>query len=182
MEKTAKDWRFRLLFALALFLIVAGIAAPISLLPEIIPSPDLIYCLAICWLIRRPRYVLSFAVISATLFCEFLILNSPGLWSAIMLLLCEYFRLNSERISRLPFWLEWGIAVFLFAIAQLSYHVILNIIFLPAAPLRTIALHSAMTALCYPMVVLVTNFVFRVTKPSLKEVILFHTKANESEI
>lgn len=182
MAKATKIWKFRILFALGLFMIVAGSTAPVFLLPAIIPKADLIYCFAICWLIRRPQYVLTIFVLAATVFSELLMLNSPGLWSAIMLLLCEYFRLNDERIRRLPFWLEWALAAFLFTLAQVGYHLILVIVFQPAAPARAIAFYAAVTALYYPIVVLVSNWVFRVTKPSLSEIVLFHTQSQENEI
>ena len=138
-----KDMQYRVLFCLGLYLIISGSAAPVFLLPAPIPHPDLIYCFAAAWLVRRPDFVLTAAVVAASLATELLLLHTPGLWSAAMLLLTNYFRRNSERLRNFPFWLEWATSALLFAAGQAACHLILAAVFLPAAPAGVIVLHAA---------------------------------------
>ena len=166
-----------MLFCLGLYLIISGSAAPVFLLPAPIPHPDLIYCFAAAWLVRRPDFVLTAAVVAASLATELLLLHTPGLWSAAMLLLTNYFRRNSERLRNFPFWLEWATSALLFAAGQAACHLILAAVFLPAAPAGVIVLHAAATGLAYPAVVLVTNWVFRVTKPRVSDLRMFRAPA-----
>lgn len=180
MTPPAKLWKFRFLFCLGLYFIVTSSFSPLFLLPDPIPSPDLIFCFTTAWLVRRPDYVLTLAVIFATLLNELFIFHSPGLWCAIMLLMTEYFRVNCERIRILPFWNEWSIIALIYAGAQTIYQLILVFIFLPSAPFSQAALHILITSLAYPVAVFITNVFFRVTK-TRSELPMFHRPSTFGE-
>ncbi len=165
------------MFCLGLYLIISLGMVPVLPLPAPVPPPDLIYCFAAAWLVRRPDYVLSSAVAAAALITEFMHLHTPGLWSAAMLLLAEYLRRNSERIRNLPFWLEWAAVALPFAAAQAASQLILAVFFLPAAPPGVIALHTGVTCLAYPAIVLGVNWAFRVTKPNSSDSRMFRAPA-----
>lgn len=169
----AKLWRFRIIFCAILYLIISIIAAPVTFFPATVPIPDAIYCFSVAWLVRRPEFVLSVAVVAATFFIELMLLQTPGVWSALMLLLCEYFRRISERLRTTPFWLEWAIAAAYYSLAQVITNVALAVVFLPFAPPEVILMNCVATALLYPMFVLLTNVLFRVKKPRPANLSLF---------
>ncbi|MCY4326047.1 MAG: hypothetical protein OXC53_00445 [Rhodobacteraceae bacterium] len=174
MTSTTTIWKFRLLFGLGLYLLICGNTAPVFPLIAPIPRPDFIYCFMICWLVRQPASVSIVAVVTASLTTELLLLKTPGLWSALLLALCQYYFDNHERIRAWPFWLEWAFVVFTFALAQAICHLLLEITFLPAATVPSIFLHIGVTAIAYPPVVLMSNWVFRVTKPRSWETRMFN--------
>ena len=172
-----KSWKFRILFCLGLYFIIVGITAPIFLFPIPIPSPDLIYCFAVAWIVRRPDYVPTIAIIIAALTIELLLFNSPGLWSAFLLLMTEYFRMNATQIRILPFLNEWAIISLIYAIVQAAYLLILTILFEPSATIQAAILYLLATVIAYPIVVMLVNIIFKITKSRSRDFPIFRNSS-----
>lgn len=161
----SKTWFKRAVLCLALFVVIASGMAPVSMTPFAIPSPDLVFCLIAAWLVRRPDLVSAGVIIAAVLTAEIFLLQTPGLWSAIVLLASEYLRASAERIRSRPFLYEWLLVAAVYVAAVIAHQFFLALTFLPAPSPEWALLHGVETLLAYPLVVAITNLLFRVTKP-----------------
>ena len=169
----SKIWFKRAVLCFALYAVVSSGMAPVSMTPFSVPGPDLVFCLIAAWLVRRPDFVSAGVIVAAVLTAEILLLQTPGLWSAIVLLASEYLRSSAERIRGRPFLYEWLLVAGAYVAAVIAYQFFLALTFLPAPTPGWALLHGAVTLLTYPFVVAVTNLVFRVTKPGADDSRIF---------
>ena len=160
----SKIWFKQTVLCLALFFVVASGMAPVSITPFSLPSPDLVFCLIAAWVVRRPDLVSAGVIVAAVLTSEIFLLQTPGLWSAIVLLATEYLRGSANRVRSQPFLFEWLLVTAAYVSAAFAYQFVLALAFLPAPPAEWALLHGAVTLLAYPFVVVVTNLLFQVTK------------------
>ncbi len=161
----SKTWFKRAILCFALFFVIAAGMAPVSMTPFAIPSPDLVFCLIAAWLVRRPDLVSAAVIVAAVLTAEIFLLQTPGLWSAIVLLASEYLRASAERVCSRPFLYEWLLVAAVYVASAIAYQFFLALTFLPAPSPEWALVHGVETLLAYPLVVAVTNLLFRVTKP-----------------
>ncbi|NCO16036.1 MAG: rod shape-determining protein MreD, partial [Alphaproteobacteria bacterium] len=85
-------WRHRAIFvALALALFFLRLL-PLGAEPGRWPGPDLMLCLILAWVQRRPDYLPAPLIALVVLTEDFLMLRPPGLWTAIVVLATEFLR------------------------------------------------------------------------------------------
>lgn len=152
-------WALFLLLGLALIFLNL---LPLSTDPESWPGPDLIYCLAAAWMMRRPSYVPVLLLAFMLLLSDLLFLKPVGLWTAIGLLGFEFLRGQALQPGDLPITSEIVLVGCTFAVMTGIYAGVLAVFDEATALAHDMALHVLFTVLAYPFVVLFTHFVLQV--------------------
>ncbi len=166
MTAQTQNLVYNLLFALAVFLLLAIEMLPSGLRVGPLPQPDLLFCIIAAWKLRRPGYIHPIALVGALLLSELLFLMPLGLWTALVLLASEYFRTAATKVRFLPFTFEWITMASTYTVIFLTYQFVLSISFVSAPGAQATVLHVLATAAAYPLVVAVTNILFRIRKSS----------------
>jgi len=138
--------------------------------PVVVPAPDLIACAAIAWALRRPRFVPPVLIALVVLLEGALFQRPLGLWAAIMVLACEALRTRHRRMRDAGFLTEWALAAGVLLVATLADRLGLLLVMADLPPLWIAARYYAVTALAYPLVVLVSAMVFNVRRLAPGEV------------
>lgn len=160
---------------MALFLGIVVLSLFIRLLPlgqdlNPWPRPDLLVCLTFAWVLRRPDY-LPALMIGAVFFVEdLLLLRPPGLWALMVLLGSEFLRRRVGLLREVTIVLEVAIVSAVLLVMTLAYRIVLAIVMVPQAPLGLSLGQFIVTVAVYPVVVLVSHYVFQVRKPATGEV------------
>lgn len=159
----------------ALFMTIAALSLFIRKLPLgtriwEIPGPDLLACIALAWVVRRPDY-LPAPVIAATVFLEdLLLMRPPGLWALLVLLGSEFLRRRAALLRGLNFGFEYMLVAAVILALFLANRVILAIVMVAQPSFGLSFAQSLGTVLAYPAVVALSHFVLRVRKPATGEV------------
>ena len=164
-----------MLFGLALAALLFVGLVPKPVLPAHIPKPDLAFCLAAAWILRRPDYAPVSLVILHALTTEILYHQPVGLWSALVFSALIFLRRQVDRVRHLPFWFEWLLFSGTIAGAAMIHGGVLLLLFVPASIINQTALHTLTTMLVYPAVVLLTNWIFRLRKSTSTEASLLES-------
>ena len=155
---------YRCIFIFVLFVALSIELTPVFALPLSALKPDLIYCFIAAWLLRRPDYVPTAAIVGIVVAAELMRLQTPGLWSAILLVLSEFLRAQAARFAKQSFWSEWLLISVTFAAATIFYLFALTLAFMPTPSSDHSLLHIASTVVAYPFAAGLTSIVFRVNK------------------
>ncbi|MCG6904677.1 MAG: rod shape-determining protein MreD [Rhodobacter sp.] len=161
---TANRWLYgsaylALMVALMLFYLL-----PTQLGPRGLPGPDLLLCVTILWLLRRPHYVPTLLVAAVFLLADMLFLRPPGLWAALVVLAVEFLRARETSSREQPFLVEWAIVAGVMLAITLAYRLILALFLIDQGGLNLALMQLFVTILAYPVVVLVSRFLFGVAR------------------
>ncbi|MGB3315884.1 MAG: rod shape-determining protein MreD [Albidovulum sp.] len=167
---TASRQVHRLLFLAiaATFLFVRLL--PLSAMPARVPGPDLLLCLTLVWLQRRPDYVPALLIVAVFLFDDILTMRPPGLWPLVVLLGTEFLRSREATLRDLPFIVEWLVTSGLITMLSLANWLVLNLFMVPQAGFGPMLLQVITTIAAYPVVVGFTLFAFGVRKAAKGQV------------
>lgn len=162
-------WRFW-----ALFVALAGLSLFWRLLPlgtagHSLPGPDLLLCLILAWVLRRPAYMPPWLVAGVILLEDLLLMRPPGLWALLVLLGSELLRGRQPLLRALPFAVEWAFVAGVIGALWLTERLLLAVLFVPAPPLGASLVQLLATVLAYPLAVLFSHHVLRVRKPATGE-------------
>ncbi|OYX44468.1 MAG: hypothetical protein B7Z02_05035 [Rhodobacterales bacterium 32-67-9] len=166
----ASRFGYRLLYAGLAALVVFVRILPLNAVPVRFPGPDLILCLTLVWVLRRPDYVPALLIAGVLLLDDLLAMRPPGLWTLIVLLGTEYLRSREATLRGIPFALEWLIVGVVIAVMTIVNAVLLALFLIPQAGTSLIVLQALATIAAYPLVVAATHFVFRLRKAAPGEV------------
>jgi rod shape-determining protein MreD len=144
---------YRLAFVLLTGLILFARALPLSALPATIPGPDLVFCLAAAWVLRRPVLVE-----------DLLTVRPPGLWTLIALVGTEFLRSRATFARDLPFVVEWAMVGVVLGAMTVANRVVLAVFMVPQAGLGPVLLQVVITLLAYPVVVAVSHWAIGLRK------------------
>jgi len=118
------------------------------------PGPDLVLCLTLAWVLRRPEQA-PVLIIGAVVLVEDLLLMRPiGLWAAITVLGTEAARTREARWSQQPFVVEWLRVAVLMALMVMAARVLMVLALLDVPPLGQVLLQWLASVAAYPAVVL----------------------------
>lgn len=167
--------RFDSLAFLALYLLIAGVTLFLRLLPLDLtgigwPGPDLLLCLTMGWLLRRPAHLPAPVIATVYVIEDLITLRPPGLWALLVLGGTEFLRRRQSVVREINLALEWAMVAGVILTMTLVNRLVLAIVMVPQNPLDLSLLKLAFTVLAYPAVVLVLHFVLRVRKPATGEV------------
>ncbi|MFN3955776.1 MAG: rod shape-determining protein MreD [Pararhodobacter sp.] len=167
--------RFDTLAFLGLYLLIAALAMLLRLLPLDLtggglPGPDLLLCLTMGWLLRRPAHLPAPVIGLVFLVEDLFTLRPPGLWALSVLLGTEFLRRREAVVREINLALEWAMVAVVMVAMTLAYRLVLAIVMVPQQPLDLSLIKLAFTVAAYPLVVVVLHFVLRVRKPATGEV------------
>lgn len=122
------------------------------------PGPDLMLCLTLVWVLRRPEQV-PVLLIAAVFFVEDMLMMRPlGLWTAIVVLATEAARHREHRWRELPFMIEWLRVAVLIALIVLANRFAMALFFVQIPSLGQVILQYLATIIAYPVVVVVSRW------------------------
>lgn len=156
----ARRLAFRLIFlALAIATLFLRIL-PLSAQPVRLPGPDLMICVTIVWVLRRPDFVPASLIALVFLLEDLVLMRPPGLWAAIVLLGTEFLRSREATMRDLPFAAEWLVAAGLVIAMTVIDRLVLALFLVPQVSPALTALQALATFAAYPLVAVATHFVF----------------------
>jgi rod shape-determining protein MreD len=162
-------WLYRGIFAaLALFILFFRLL-PLGTEAGRLPGPDLLLCVMLAWVMRRPDY-LPVMMITAILFLEDVILmRPPGLWTALVVLATEFLRSRAALTRELSFAVEWMLVAGLMVGLLLGYRLFFAISFLPQPGFGFAMTQTLWSIMCYPVVVMASRLILDLRKPAMGE-------------
>ncbi len=166
----ADPWGYRLLFlGLALLLLFVRLL-PLGNTAGAFPGPDLILCLMIAWLMRRPDFLPLWLIVPVVLVEDLILLRPPGLWTLLVVLASEFLRARSALTRELNFLVEWLLASGLMVAMLAAYRLVFAIAFLPEPPLGFAMVQVLWSIVAYPLVVGLSRLMFDLRKPATGEI------------
>jgi rod shape-determining protein MreD len=127
--------------------------------------PDLVYCLVVAWVIRRPAQTPFWLVLLLGLFADVMLSRPIGLGALALLLAAEAFRARAGLFHGTPFLIEWLAAAAGFAVMLAGMHLALELVFAAPPGLGASLRYLLATAIAYPLVVLGLTWCLRVRAP-----------------
>ncbi|WP_149141341.1 rod shape-determining protein MreD [Gemmobacter caeruleus] len=135
-----------------------------------LPGPDLLLCVTLCWLLRRPDYLPALLIAAVFLLEDLLLLRPPGLWTAIVLLGTEVLRSRIALTRELSFPLEWLFIGLLMTAMFLAYRLAFAVTLMPQVGFGFAMVQVVASILVYPLVVWLSHLTLGVHKPGMGEV------------
>ncbi len=166
----SRPWRFWALFAAFAVASLFLRLLPLGSAEAGLPGPDLLLCLVLAWVLRRPDYMPALLIVAVFLLEDLLTLRPPGLWALIVLLGAEFLRGRQPLMRELPFPLEWTVVATVMGAMWLAERLVLGLLVVPMPALGPSLAQLVLTLLAYPLVVLVSHYALRVRKPATGEV------------
>ncbi len=166
----ADPWGYR-----ALFLGLAALFLFLRLLPlgntaGAFPGPDLLICLMIAWVMRRPDFLPLAMIVAVTLIEDLILMRPPGLWTALVVLATEFLRSRTALTRELNFVTEWMLAGGLMIGMLLAYRLVFMLALLPQPPFGFAVVQVLWSILAYPVVVGLSRLAFDLKKPAMGEI------------
>lgn len=163
-------WLYRGVFVvLALFVLFVRLL-PLGTEAGSLPGPDLLLCVMLAWVMRRPDY-LPVLMITGLVFLEDIVLMRPlGLWTALVVLATEFLRSRAALTRELSFAVEWMLIAGLMVGLLLAYRTVFAIAFVPQAGFGFAMTQTLWSILCYPVVVMASRLILDLRKPAMGEV------------
>lgn len=133
------------------------------------PGPDLMLALTLGWVVRRPDMLPAPVIAAYFLFEDLLLMRPPGLWALIVLIASEFLRARTATLRGLSFGIEYAVVTLVMLGAFLAYRAVLAVVMVPQAPLDLSLMVIIGTIAVYPLVVVMSHFVFKLRKPATGE-------------
>ncbi|OIQ71601.1 hypothetical protein GALL_467780 [mine drainage metagenome] len=164
------QWAYRGLFVAICVVLILINLLPLSTATDAIPGPDLMLCLAMAWVLRRPDFVPALLIAVVFLFADLILMRPPGLWALIVLGGTEFLRGRRALTRELSLLVEWAMVSVVMIAMWLAYRLVFAVVFLPQPSLRLSAMQLAVTILAYPIVVGLSRLAFGLRKAAMGEV------------
>jgi rod shape-determining protein MreD len=163
-------WIFRALFlALALLLLFLRLL-PLGATPGALPGPDLLLCLILAWVVRRPDFLPMPLVLAVILAEDLILMRPPGLWTAIVILGTEFLRGRVALTRELNLLAEWMLISGLMLGMMLAYRLVLVVALVPQPAFGFAIVQVLWSIALYPLVVALSRLVLDLRKPAMGEV------------
>lgn len=162
-------WLYRGIFVgLALFMLFVRLL-PLGTTPGRLPGPDVLLCVMLAWVMRRPDY-LPVMMIALVVFLEDIMLMRPlGLWTALVVLATEFLRSRAALTRELSFAVEWMLIAGLMIGLLLAYRLFFAVAFVPQPAFGFALTQTLWSILCYPVVVMASRLILDLRKPAMGE-------------
>lgn len=166
-------WLYRGAFAgLAAFILFIRLL-PLGGSAGSIPGPDLMLCLMLAWVTRRPDYLPALLIAVIVLVEDLMLMRPPGLWAALVVLATEFLRSRSAMTRQLGFLAEWFLVAVVMLALLVAYRIVLGIAFLDQPGFGYAFAQTVTSALSYPLVAGLLHAALRLRKPLAGEVDAF---------
>lgn len=163
-------WFYRALFLSLALLILFVRLLPLGTEPGALPGPDLVLCLILAWIVRRPDYLPMLLILVVLLVEDLILMRPPGLWTAIVVLATEFLRGRTMLTRELSFAVEYAMVSGLMIGMHLVYRLVLSVAVVPQPPFGLSAIEILWSILCYPLVVAASRLMIDLRKPATGEV------------
>ncbi|EEX16642.1 MAG: rod shape-determining protein MreD [Salipiger thiooxidans] len=163
-SRPARIWIMRAAFVGLSLLVMFYHLLPLDLLPPRYAGPDLLVALCFAWALRRPDYVPALSVAAVMLLADILFQRPPGLWSALVLMATEFLKSRDRRDRESTFVMEWIAVATVLAVITIVFRLALGLLIVPAGPSFLSLMRFAMTVICYPLVVMVSQYLLGVRR------------------
>ncbi len=164
---TTQRWFYHLLFTgLALMILILQLA-PFGGGPQTVPGPDILICLVLVWIQRRPDYLPLFLLAAILLTADFLLMRPPGLWAGLTLVGAEFLRRLTHGARELPFFSEWGYVAGVVIAITLSHWLINTLVAAPPVSLVMGLAQALATIIVYPLVLILSQTAFNIRRRPL---------------
>jgi rod shape-determining protein MreD len=168
-------WRQTPLIYAALF---AGLALALMFLrlipfasdPGGLPGPDLLLCLILAWVIRRPDFLPMPLILVVILAEDLILMRPPGLWTAIVILATEFLRGRAALTRELNFVVEWMLVAGLMVAMMLANRLVLGLAMVPQPGFGLVLVQVLWSIAVYPLVVALSRMALDLRKPATGEV------------
>jgi rod shape-determining protein MreD len=165
-----EHWIFRSLFlAFALFLLFVRLL-PLGHEPGSLPGPDLLLCLILAWMVRRPDFLPVPLILIVILAEDLILMRPPGLWTAIVIVATEFLRGRVALTRELNFLVEWLLVSGLMLGMMLAYRLVLGLAFVPQPAFGFAVVQVLWSIALYPLVVVLSRLVLDLRKPATGEI------------
>lgn len=134
-----------------------------------LPGPDLLLCVTLSWVLRRPDYLPVGLIAMVVLLEDLVLMRPPGLWAALVVLATEFLRSRAALTRELIFPVEWALVAALMLGAMFLHRLVMMIAILPQPSFGFALIQIVGSILCYPLVVGVSRFALGVRKPATGE-------------
>ncbi|WP_225027620.1 rod shape-determining protein MreD [Xinfangfangia pollutisoli] len=166
----ADPWGYRALFlGLALFLLFVRLL-PLGNTAGAFPGPDLLLCLSLAWMMRRPDFLPVWLLVAVFLTEDLILMRPPGLWCALVVLATEFLRARTALTRELNFLVEWLLAAGLMVAMLVAYRLVFLVTMLPQPPFGFAVVQVVWSVLAYPVVVGLSRLAFDLKKPATGEI------------
>ena len=163
-------WIYRALFLGLALLILFVRLLPLGGEAGALPGPDLLLCLIMAWIIRRPDYLPMPLILIVLLTEDLVLMRPPGLWTAIVILATEFLRGRVTLTRELSFVVEWLLVSGVMLGMMLVYRLTLGLAFVPQAPFGFAIVQVLWSIAVYPVVVGLSRLALDLRKPATGEV------------
>jgi rod shape-determining protein MreD len=165
-----EHWIFR-----GLFLAIALSLLFIRLLPSgstagTLPGPDLLICIIMAWIVRRPDFLPMPLILAVILAEDLILMRPPGLWTAIVIMATETLRSRIELTRELNLLVEWAVVSGAMLGMLLVYRLVLGVTFVPQPPFGFAIVQVLWSIALYPLVVGLSRLALDLRKPATGEV------------
>jgi rod shape-determining protein MreD len=158
-ERRGLYWFIYFGIAMALFFLNF---LPQQMLPTRLAPPDILLALTLAWTIRRPEFVPLALVAVLFLMADLLYHRPPGVFAAATIIGLEFLRSRAQDMRRAAFAIEWivvGVTIIgVFALTR----IITGLALVAQPPLGLSLVQMALTIAIYPVVVVISHYVFGV--------------------
>ena len=162
-------WGYRALFLGLALLILFLRLLPLGGDAGELPGPDVLLCLILAWVMRRPDYLPLGLIVVVVLVEDLVLMRPPGLWTALAVLASEFLRSRAALTRELNFLVEWLLAAGLMVGMLLAYRLVFAISLLPQPAFGYSVVQILWSILAYPLVVGASRLVLDLRKPATGE-------------
>ncbi len=165
----AAHWGYRALFVAIFVALLFLRLLPLGSGAGRLPGPDLLLCLTLAWVMRRPDYLPVWLIAGVVLVEDLILMRPPGLWTALVVMVSEFIRSRVALTRELNFVVEWLLVSGLMVAMLLAYRLVFAMALLPQLPLGFALVQLVWSVLAYPVVVAASRLVLDLHKPATGE-------------
>lgn len=142
----------------ALFIALMGVSLfvrllPLDTTPPALPAPDLMLCVTLAWVLRRPDLLPAVVIVAAFLLEDILLMRPPGLWALVVLAGTEFLRARQPQMRDQGFLAEWAVIALIITAMFLLQRAVLTVTLVPMPDLGPALIQMLGTILIYPVIV-----------------------------
>jgi rod shape-determining protein MreD len=163
-------WLMRLGFVFLALGILFFQLLPLETTPRRWAGPDLLLGFAFAWVLRRPEYTPALMIAALFLVSDLMLGRPPGLYAALAMIAFNNLGGRSPSLRAMPFTVEWITVAAAIAAVMLGHRLILALLIVDLPALGLTLIQLAMTVLFYPLIVLLSRYVFGLRAVGLGEV------------
>ncbi|MCA0998332.1 rod shape-determining protein MreD [Alloyangia pacifica] len=163
-SRPAKVWMMRATFVALAFALIFYHLLPLDLMPASYAGPDVLTALCFAWALRRPDYVPALLVAAVMLLADLLFQRPPGLWALLVLMATEVLKSRDRPRRETTFLQEWIAVAVVLAVITILFRLALALLIVPEGTSFLALMRYAMTVICYPLIVLLSQGLFGVRR------------------